>query len=219
MKWFRHESRAHLDAKLQKLVMKYGFEGYGLYWYCVENICANLEPKLTFELEVDSEILSHIGRIDSRKVEEMMLYMVNVGLFQQKDYLFTCLNLARYLGEKSTRNPQLIEIIKTSKTVPDSPRQSGKVQESPPEIRGDKKRLEKHRGGRFTPPTVEEVQAVIDEKGYHFSAEGFVAYYESQDWRKANGQKITRWKACCVTFEERWKRDNPQQEAPNEHYF
>ena len=216
MKWFRHESRAHLDAKLQKLVMKYGFEGYGLYWYCVENICAELEPKLSFELEVDSEILSHIGRIDSRKVEEMMLYMVNIGLFEQSDYLFTCLKLARYLGEKSTRNPQLIEIIKASKTVRDKSGQSPIVPVCPPEIRGDKKRLEKH-SGRFTPPTLDEVQEYIRAKGYHFDAQEFLDYYESQGWRKANGQKVVRWQGCCSTFEKNHKKRNP--EVPNEHYF
>ena len=37
---------------------------------------------------------------------------------------------------------------------------------------------------RFTPPTVEEVSAYAREKGYAgFSAERFVAYYESNGWR------------------------------------
>ena len=59
------------------------------------------------------------------------------------------------------------------------------------------------RGGRkpFTPPTLEEVREYVKEKGYHFSADTFFAYYDSQNWRKGNGQKVSKWKQCCVIWE------------------
>ena len=50
-------------------------------------------------------------------------------------------------------------------------------------------------------PTVEEVQEYIQAKGYSFDAVDFVAYYGSQGWKKANGQKVTNWKLCCATFQ------------------
>ncbi|MGI9570457.1 MAG: Lin1244/Lin1753 domain-containing protein [Desulfobulbia bacterium] len=115
MKWFQHQSKAHTDAKLQKVLIRYGFEGYGLYWYCIESICQNLEPRLTFELEEDSEILAHIGKMDSRVVEEIMLYMVNIGLFTEADGVVVCRTIARYLGDSLTRNPKLKTIIQEEK--------------------------------------------------------------------------------------------------------
>lgn len=36
MKWFKHESDAHSNIKLQALIEKIGISGYGYYWACVE---------------------------------------------------------------------------------------------------------------------------------------------------------------------------------------
>lgn len=61
----------------------------------------------------------------------------------------------------------------------------------------------------FIPPTVEEVAEYIKEKDYHFSAEEFVAHYESNGW-KVGKVKMQKWKAACATFEHKWKEKNPK---------
>ncbi|MCP3699064.1 MAG: DUF4373 domain-containing protein [Aliivibrio sp.] len=38
MRWFKHDSAAHIDARIKKVKHKYGIVGYGLYWYCIELI-------------------------------------------------------------------------------------------------------------------------------------------------------------------------------------
>lgn len=53
---------------------------------------------------------------------------------------------------------------------------------------------------RFIPPTVEEVMAYCEEKGYRIDAAAFVGYYESQNWKKANGQPVSSWKGCVQTW-------------------
>jgi hypothetical protein len=110
-----HQSQAHRDKKLKKVLIKYGAQGYGLYWYCIEQICADLEPALTFELEHDSEILAHELRIDTLLVEEMMRYMVEIGLFEESQGVVTCLKLAAHLGDSLTRNQELKAIIQKAK--------------------------------------------------------------------------------------------------------
>lgn len=67
---------------------------------------------------------------------------------------------------------------------------------------------------RFAPPSVEEVAAYVSEKGYHFSAEQFVAFYESKGW-KVGSSPMKDWKAACVTWETRWKsnRAAPKRNA------
>lgn len=53
---------------------------------------------------------------------------------------------------------------------------------------------------RFVKPTIEEIQAYINEKKYHFSAEAFYHHYESIDW-KVGKNKMTKWKSACATWE------------------
>lgn len=54
----------------------------------------------------------------------------------------------------------------------------------------------------FVKPTIEEIRAYIAEKGYHFSAEQFFAFYESKGW-KVGSQPMKDWKMVCVTWEGR----------------
>lgn len=57
------------------------------------------------------------------------------------------------------------------------------------------------KGGKFVPPTLDEVKAYIKEKGYDFDAEGFLAFYEANGWVQGSSKKpIKSWKACCVTW-------------------
>lgn len=58
-------------------------------------------------------------------------------------------------------------------------------------------------------PTVEEVQEYITEKGYHFSAEDFVAFYESNGW-KVGRNPMKSWKAACRTWESNYCKSAPK---------
>jgi len=196
-------------------VIKYGFEGYGLYWYCVENICSSLEPRLSFELEADAEILAHVGRMDSRLVEEIMAYMINLGLFEQSHNIITCLKLARFLGESGTRNGDLKQIIRDSKSeaVSDSLKLSQTVSDCPPKIREDKRRKDigddSNKNKRFTPPTIQEVTDYCKSRGYTFDPETFVAHHATRGWKLKGGQSMKCWKSACTTFqknEEKWNQ-------------
>lgn len=63
------------------------------------------------------------------------------------------------------------------------------------------------KGGKFVPPTLDEVKAYIKEKGYDFDAEEFLAHYEANGWVQGNDKKtIKSWKACCVTWKKNCKR-------------
>ena len=100
MKWFKHDSNANTDAKLKRVRMKYGMEGYGLYWYCLELIASGVDThNLTFELEHDSEIISFDTGIHRERVEEMMQYFVEAGLFENAHGTITCLKMANRTDE------------------------------------------------------------------------------------------------------------------------
>lgn len=54
---------------------------------------------------------------------------------------------------------------------------------------------------RFSPPTIEEVQAYCLERGNNVDPERFIDYYASQKWKKANGRPLEDWKAAVRTWE------------------
>jgi hypothetical protein len=121
MKWFKHDSNACADAKLQRIRMKYGMEGYGLYWYCLELIADNVdENNLTFELEHDAELIAHSTGIHYERVEEMMRYMVDLGLFESEQGRITCLKMAHRLDQSMTSSPRMRDMIKKIRKNHDS---------------------------------------------------------------------------------------------------
>lgn len=58
------------------------------------------------------------------------------------------------------------------------------------------------------PPSVEVVAERIKARGLDIDAEEFHAYYESQGWKKANGQSVKSWDACLTTWAKRNSNSN-----------
>ena len=66
-----------------------------------------------------------------------------------------------------------------------------------------KKNIIKKEKKEFIPPTIEEVQAYIKEKGYNFSAQAFIDYYEADGWHYGKGarrKKMSNWKQACASW-------------------
>ena len=142
MQWIKHDTDANQDAKLQNVMLDYGLEGYGLYWYCIELIAGKVDKDhITFELEHDARIIARNTGSTAQKVEEMMKYFVNIGLFECSNNTITCLKLAKRLDQSMTSNPQMREIIKNFKSHDAIMTKSDEVMQD--KIRSDKKRLDK----------------------------------------------------------------------------
>jgi len=230
MKWFKHDSDAHSDAKLKRVRIKYGLEGYGLYWYCLELIAKDVsETKLTFELEHDSEIIAHDTGIHYERVQEMMTYMVDLNLFENETGVLTCLKMAKRLDQSMTSNPKMRKLIAKSKENHDSImtestlNHDGVMQDK---IRLDKNRLDKREGGkppkekrkRFVPPHLQEVIDYKNERNSLVDPNRFVDFYMSKDWMVGK-TKMKDWKAAFRNWEtrekdhEKHKQTSQQQRA------
>jgi len=61
----------------------------------------------------------------------------------------------------------------------------------------------KRKTQKFTPPTLEEVQAYCQEKQYTFDAVMFWNHYEANGWVQGKGKPIKSWRACCATWQQR----------------
>jgi hypothetical protein len=98
MRWIKHQTLAHTDAKLKKLIVRQGMAAYGLYWYCLELIGKNVcESRLTFEIEEDAELLAHATGMTREQVEGAMRTMVELGLFENIEGRISCLTMIRHI--------------------------------------------------------------------------------------------------------------------------
>lgn len=138
MKWFKHDSDASIDVRLKKLMMRYGMEGYGLYWYCLEAVARNVEKhNLTFELEHDAETIAFETRLHVDHVQEVMSFMVDLGLFENDRGVVTCLKMAARTDEYTQK------VIKKSNNVPTPSGQNPKKSELREENRTEQNKIEK----------------------------------------------------------------------------
>lgn len=112
IKWIKHDTDANQDNKLQNVLLDYGLEGYGLYWYCLELIGSKVDKdNITFELEHDARVIARNVGSTAQKVEEMMRYFVQQRLFEQVDNTITCLAMAKRLDKSMTSNPAMRQAI------------------------------------------------------------------------------------------------------------
>lgn len=116
MKWFKHDSDANQDAKLQNVLLDYGLEGYGLYWYCIELIAGKIDKdNISFDLEHDARIIARNVGSTAQRVEEMMRYFVKLGLFENAGGVITCFKIAKRLDKSMTSSNEMRTIIENFK--------------------------------------------------------------------------------------------------------
>ncbi len=194
MKWFKHDSNASIDAKLKRVRLKYGMEGYGLYWYCLELIAQTVEiHNLSFELEHDAELIAMDTGINQERVQDMMNDLVKWGLFENQQGIITCLKMASRTDEYTNK------LLRTKSPLPPD-----KI----PPNRIDKNRTEqtdkKNKRTVFVKPSFDDVHIYCNERNNTVNPQAFIDHYESNGW-KVGKNKMKSWKACVRTWENRDK--------------
>jgi hypothetical protein len=84
MKWFKHETDAHSNLKLQSLITKYGSEAYGYYWSCIELVGFQ---GVNYRVKSDKDwkiYLKKFLEIDLPKQETYLSYFAQSGLIDKK---------------------------------------------------------------------------------------------------------------------------------------
>ena len=232
MKWFQHDSDATQDAKIKKLLIRYGAVGYAVYFHCLELIANDVsETNLTFELEHDSEIIAddlHIKGTATQSgqdlVEEIMKYIIELGLFTCSDNRIFCLKLAKRMSLSITSNSEFrakIAQIKDKLNHDDIMTNHDLVMTNHDDVMTDHGLVMKpyhtipyHTNNtntdnigrkRFEKPSLADVQAYCAERGNTVDAQKFVDYYEANGWRVGKNP-MKDWRAAVRT----WERNNQQ---------
>jgi len=96
MKWFKHETDAHTNLKLQMLIRRIGLEGYGYFWFLVElagkeenfRVISGkswkkfAEVMLLVEAKKQDkylEVIADLGLIDKKAIKSGTLYIPKLG--------------------------------------------------------------------------------------------------------------------------------------------
>jgi hypothetical protein len=112
MNWYKHEASMHDDNRVRKLIIKYGLRGYGLYNYCIELILPKISPlDYSCRLDQEPEILAHIVGEDKKEIEEILQYIVELGLFENNNGHFFCPKILKRIATYQTSNPEMREIL------------------------------------------------------------------------------------------------------------
>jgi hypothetical protein len=207
MEWFRHDSNANLDDKLQQVLLSYGLEGYGLYWYCIELIVNKVSAdNITFELKHDARVIARNTGSTPQKVEEMMKHFVELGLFEaHANGLITCMKVAKRLSASATSNQYMRKIIHTINTNNDLQLPSCHRHD---DVMKEEKRIEEKRVIKTTIPSdftvSERVISWANEKGYrdlNKHLDNFILVAQS------NNYKYTDWDAAFMrAIKDNWAK-------------
>ena len=207
MEWFRHDSNANLDDKLQQVLLSYGLEGYGLYWYCIELIVNKVSAdNITFELKHDARVIARNTGSTPQKVEEMMKHFVELGLFEaHANGLITCMKVAKRLSASATSNQYMRKIIHTINTNNDLQLPSCQRHD---DVMKEEKRIEEKRLIKTSIPddfkVSERVIRWANEKGYrdlNKHLDNFILVAQS------NNYKYTDWDAAFMrAIKDNWAK-------------
>ena len=227
MQWVKHDADAATDAKIKKVLIRYGPIGYAVYFHCLELITSDLsESNINFELEHDSEIIADNLKVKGTSeksgieiVEEVMRYMVDIGLFENQDGRIFCFKLLKRLDTSMTGNPKMRSFISTAKQHHDiassnhdtvmTPSCKNRREENRIEEKREDARADGEHNGR--PVNTATLAALIAEYG-----QGTVDDYLQRisDYCNANGKRYKDHAATCRNW---LKRDNvPKRKVAKE---
>jgi len=118
MQYFKHFGTMRHDIKIKRVISKYGLEGYGLYNLTLESITESLSTQSPMpDLQETCEDLAEFYNGNTAKINEIMNFMINQGLFDLDEMTgkILCTKLYKFLDTSQTRSPELREMIKSFK--------------------------------------------------------------------------------------------------------
>lgn len=147
MKWFKHMSNMRHDVRIRRLIKKYRAEGYGIYCAIIESIVETLETdKPLPDLEENAQDMAEYFEIDTLKVNEIMIFCLNQGLFEKDEISgrLLCHKVYKFIEQNQTRSEEMRKMINKYKdyhTIPNYTQMSETVIDKCEE----KKRIEENR--------------------------------------------------------------------------
>ncbi len=105
MNYFGHDSYAGDDPKLEKVILKHGMTGYGVYWRCNEFIARNIKTSnISTILDRDLESLEDKLKLKKEVIRKILDFFAEVGLYEKNGEVFSNPKLLHRLNEHYKRS-------------------------------------------------------------------------------------------------------------------
>jgi hypothetical protein len=211
VEWFKHDFKARTHPRLQRIQMRWGMEGIGLYWSVIEMLYEQNGVLMLSECDAYAFAL----RTDS---ERLATFMRESGAFIIDGDVVISDTVNERIKERGDKSEKAS--ISAKKRWNDA--NAMRTHSDGNAIREEKRREEKNREEkkredktvqrkRFTAPSFEQVYSVMLNRR---ETELFLAYYESNGW-KVGKNPMKDW-ARAVTG---WKlRGNVQPDSARAQY-
>jgi hypothetical protein len=218
IKWFQHDSNASHDAKIKKLILRFGAEGYAVYFHCLELIAGDLtQTNINFELEHDAEIIADNLKIKGTdkeagidKVNRILKFLIDLKLFTIENNRIFCFKMASRLDNTISRSPEINKIKQLRSNYAVDTKKLGAEENRIHENTIQKNTIDKIRSDkkRFTKPTKEDLLLYAEEIGFQIDPDRFLDYYDSKGWLIGKAP-MKDWRAAVRT----WKKNNFQDKG------
>jgi len=94
--YFSHDSNARNDEKILQLRMKYGWEGYGIYWAMLESLRSAANYRLRKDFITG---LAFDFRIELEKLNQILEYCLEIGLLKSNNTYYWSNGLSNRLKQ------------------------------------------------------------------------------------------------------------------------
>jgi len=205
--YFQHDYNAASDSKILFLRQQLGMEGYGIYWFVLEQLAQaggflplKIIPVLAMQSQTQETKLNAVVK--------------NYELFElHEDQFFSTrlnahLQIRKHLSDKGKAGA----LKRWHTTQLDSPPNSHPISDPNAKERKVNKVNKGNKVNVFTPPQIDEVKLFFEENGY-VNGEKAWNYYNDADWRDSKGSPVKNWKQKMRGV---WFKDENRKPAPKE---
>ncbi len=203
--YFSHDTNAKDDPKCVLLIEQLGMEGYGIFWVLIETL--RDQPDYKYPV-ANISALARRYNTTTEKVRAVIygyeLFIVEDELFFYSDSLNRRMESYNLLKSKRSESGRLGNAKRWGTSQNDrnaitEQSQTIAIKEKESKVKDNK---ERDTNKRFTPPTFEEVNSYIVQKGYSLSAQSFIDYYTSNGWMVGR-TKMKDWRSAINSWARR----------------
>ncbi len=182
MKWFRHETVAHTNLKLQNVIEVFGMEGYGYFWACLEIIGLQGE---NYRLKAEKNWKIYLKKQTNLTIEKqdaMLIFFAQNRLMDKKalekgdlffpkmtEYSDDYTKKVRRVSGQGTDNVPLHNITIHNNTIHNSKEKFGEFENVLLTLEEHQKLVEKL-GAPNTELMISELDTGIASKGYKYKS-------------------------------------------------
>jgi hypothetical protein len=186
--YFTHDYNAANDTKILFLRQQLGMEGYGIFWFIVEQLAQSggfLPIKITPVLSMQMQVTE--AKVRSVISDYELFDIVDENFYSER--LNKHLQIRKQLSESGKKGAK----NRWENGHPINPPNSHPINLP----NGNKERKERNKVNKeskeFAPPSLDEVDKFFKENGYT-NADKAWNYYNDGDWKDSKGNPVVNWK-------------------------